>query len=325
MVKVSIAVITYNHEQYIRKAIESILSQNVNFEYEIVIGDDCSPDSTQKILLEYKKMYPNKFKMILRERNIGATKNLYDVVMNCKGQYIAQLEGDDYWTDQLKLQKQVDFLEENKEYICTSHYCRYVDINGKPLYGGEFDLWKTLYLSDEIYKFSHLKNGMLAGQTSTFVYRNIFLEPKHDFSIIYKAHNFIGDTAINLILLGLGKIYCINEIMSDYRLVRSETGSSFTSHIARRNPYYEVYLMWVMLSKYSLENFSVKLNPNRILGVAIAKFIKNRTKENFNVVIKIMFAEKNIISIFNKMIYLLSTPKRRLKRTILRRINYEPK
>ena len=91
----SIAVITYHQENYIRQALDSILMQNVNFKYEIIIGEDCSQDNTRIILLEYHEKYPNRFQLILRDKNVGATKNLYDVLMNCHGKYIALLDGDD--------------------------------------------------------------------------------------------------------------------------------------------------------------------------------------------------------------------------------------
>lgn len=108
-ITVTIISLTYNHEKYIAQALESILMQKVNFTYEIVVGEDCSKDRTREILIQYAEKHPDKFHLLLHEKNIGAAKNQNKVFENCKGKYIAMLEGDDYWTDPYKLQKQVDF------------------------------------------------------------------------------------------------------------------------------------------------------------------------------------------------------------------------
>ena len=85
--------------------------QKVNFKYEILVGDDCSSDDTQNVLKEYQKSNPSLFRLFLRDSNIGATKNAYELLINARGKYLATCEGDDYWTDENKLQIQVDFLE----------------------------------------------------------------------------------------------------------------------------------------------------------------------------------------------------------------------
>ena len=94
--KVSISVATYNHEKYISRALDSILMQEVNFDYEIVVGEDCSTDNTRRIILDYQEKYPNKFKLLLQESNVGMLENLKQLVLQCNGQYVAKLEGDDY-------------------------------------------------------------------------------------------------------------------------------------------------------------------------------------------------------------------------------------
>jgi glycosyltransferase involved in cell wall biosynthesis len=121
--KVSVFMMVYNHEKFIKEALNGVLMQKCNFDYEIVIGEDYSTDESRNIILEYSKQYPGKFKLLLHNSNIGAQKNQLAVLENCTGQYIALCEGDDYWTDPLKLQKQVDFLEGNQEYsICWTKY-----------------------------------------------------------------------------------------------------------------------------------------------------------------------------------------------------------
>lgn len=118
---VSVDMITYNHEPYIKQAIEGVLMQKTNFPFELVIGEDCSTDKTREICLKYKEKYPEKIKLLLPESNLGMTKNFISTLTAATGKYIALCEGDDYWTDPYKLQKQVDFLEANSNYSCCFH------------------------------------------------------------------------------------------------------------------------------------------------------------------------------------------------------------
>ncbi len=133
---VSISCITYNHENYIAEAIEGFLMQETGFPFEILIHDDCSTDNTANIIREYEKKYPNIIKPIYQEENqyskevrIGLTFNF----PRARGEYIALCEGDDYWTDPLKLQKQVGFMEDNSDYALCYTGATVVDNNGNVL------------------------------------------------------------------------------------------------------------------------------------------------------------------------------------------------
>jgi glycosyltransferase involved in cell wall biosynthesis len=119
--KVSILMITYNHEKFIAQAIESVLMQDVDFDYEIVIGEDCSTDHTRDIVTEYEKRYPEKIRVLLSEKNLGMLRNYARTFHSCKGQYIAVLDGDDYWSSPYKLKKQVDFLDAHPETSVCFH------------------------------------------------------------------------------------------------------------------------------------------------------------------------------------------------------------
>jgi glycosyltransferase involved in cell wall biosynthesis len=109
--KVSVAMITYNHERFIAQAIESVLAQTTEFPVELVIGEDCSTDGTRAVIVEFQHRYPDRIKLLLRDRNVGPIPNLAETLDACHGEYVAFLEGDDYWTAADKLQKQVDFLD----------------------------------------------------------------------------------------------------------------------------------------------------------------------------------------------------------------------
>src|SRR5271157_2282730 len=110
---VSVFMITYNHEKFVGQAIESIVTQKVNFDFELIIGEDCSTDNTLDICNKYAKQYPDIIKLFPSEKNYGMMGNTVRVLYACTGKYIAMCEGDDYWCDPYKLQKQIDFLEAN--------------------------------------------------------------------------------------------------------------------------------------------------------------------------------------------------------------------
>lgn len=115
-IMVSIFMLAYNQEEYISQAIESILMQQTNFRYRLVIGEDSSTDSTKVICKTFKDKYPKKIRLISNEENIGLIANYVQTYAQCEGKYVAICDGDDYWIDPLKLQKQVDFLEANPNY-----------------------------------------------------------------------------------------------------------------------------------------------------------------------------------------------------------------
>ncbi len=112
---VTICCITYKHEEYIRDALDSFLMQKTNFKYKIFVGEDCGPDGTADIIREYAEKYPDKIVPFLREKNMGAQANLIDLCNHATSPYIAFCEGDDYWVDEYKLQKQYDYMQANPD------------------------------------------------------------------------------------------------------------------------------------------------------------------------------------------------------------------
>lgn len=116
---VSICMITYGHENFIKQAIESVLNQKINFEFELIISNDNSPDETDRIIQLYliKSKFKDKIKYFNHSLNIGAIPNFVFALSQCQGKYIAICEGDDYWIDENKLQSQFDFLESNSKYV----------------------------------------------------------------------------------------------------------------------------------------------------------------------------------------------------------------
>lgn len=129
--KLSVHIVTYKHEDFIAQALDGVLMQQVNFDYEIVIGEDCSPDRTGEIVREYAARHPDKIRALPREKNLGGRKNWLDVLANCRGEYIALLDGDDYWTSPYKLQKQVDLLDARPDLVSCFHPVTVTDITGR--------------------------------------------------------------------------------------------------------------------------------------------------------------------------------------------------
>ena len=129
---VSVCCTTYNHEPYIAKAIDGFLMQETNFPFEILIRDDCSTDKTAEILKQYAGKYPQIIRPVFEKENTFSkgVKPMPQLYKIAQGKYIAICEGDDYWTDSLKLQMQVDFLEENDEYVVTYASVEAFDENG---------------------------------------------------------------------------------------------------------------------------------------------------------------------------------------------------
>ena len=226
---VSVAVITYNMERYLRPLLDSILKQKVNFPYEIVIDDDHSPDGSREIILEYAKNYPDVIRPRLREQNVGGSRNMYGVMQQCEGKYIAILEGDDFWEDENKLQYQVDFLEAHPEYIgmCCNSWCEHGEV---PTYTDKMrnrDEAKVFGFDDFMARSFH---DRLPSSTDSWVFRNIFKEyPDEDFSLFYEAHNMIWDQSLILILYGKGKVYADPKLVSHHRSVSKADGTNYQS------------------------------------------------------------------------------------------------
>ena len=222
MPMVSVVCPTYNHEPYIRQALDSILVQKTTYTYEILVGEDCSPDNSREILKEYEERYPNIFRMFYRNENLGATKNGYDLYINARGKYITVLELDDYWSDPEKLQKQVDFLENNATIIGCAHDSIIINEAGEIIQETVSD-----YKKPEITLKDFLEKGFIF-QSASLVYRNIYKDGG-DYTILYNAHNIVGDLTINSILLKRGNIYLMPDKMSAYRRVLKSGGTNAAS------------------------------------------------------------------------------------------------
>ena len=128
---VSVVIPSYNRKEFVAETIYSILNQECSFDFEIVIGDDCSTDGVREVLLNFQQNFPEKIKLLFYDKNIGIAANWATCVKECRGKYIANCDNDDYWHEKSKIQKQVDFFEQNPEVGLLSTGCQTIDSNGK--------------------------------------------------------------------------------------------------------------------------------------------------------------------------------------------------
>ena len=259
---VSVCMITYGHENFIEQAIRGVLMQECNFEIELILANDCSPDKTDALIQGILKSHPratiiNYFK---HEKNIGMIPNFIFGMKQCKGKYIAMCEGDDYWTDPLKLQKQVDFLESNSEYAICFHQ---VNI-----------LRNGIVINDTISKGVAQKttiNDLAKGNyihTCSVVYRNnLFAE----FPEYFKEAP-VGDYFLHLLNARYGAIKYMDESMGIYRIHGSSTWSSKTQE--------EQVLLWVPFLQKIKPNFSKDVQ--NIINIQIANYFKATINKNLN-------------------------------------------
>src|ERR1035437_3942785 len=201
----SVCLITYNHKNYIRDAIEGILMQQVNFTWELIIADDFSTDGTRDILLEYKNKYPDFITLILQEKNVGPAKNFIELISKPTSKYIAYQEGDDYWIDQLKLQKQIEFLEANSNYSFCFHSIERRREGKIVDYFPELQKSKSFYLDDIISDW-FISIGSMVFRKNILSSFELFKNTK------------IGDQALCFLLAANGPSFYLSDIISVYRI-----------------------------------------------------------------------------------------------------------
>lgn len=255
---VSVAVLVYNHEKYIRKALDSILMQEVDFDYEIVIAEDCSTDNSREIVMEYYNKYPHIFKLLLQEKNVGMRLNSDDLRHNCSGKYRATLEGDDYWIVTDKLQRQVDFLEKNEDYIaiggdftCIDEKCRQCKFPWGDI--------KYTYCQDDEYTLDHVNQWLLPAHASAMLFRNVFKTSSPELLQRFEQTMLLGDRRTTLFLVLQGRIKHVREVMF-VRRVLLNSKSSMTGITKRTNWHYRNYLWLVEAEKFAKEAFNVTLD-----------------------------------------------------------------
>ncbi|MBQ3268237.1 MAG: glycosyltransferase [Atopobiaceae bacterium] len=222
---VSVVVTVYNHEKYIRRCLEGIACQQTDYPFEVLIGEDCSPDGSRAILKEMQGTLPSNFRFFYRECNMGAMgdNNSADLLSRARGKYLAICEGDDYWTYEGKLQKQVEWLESHPDYSACFHHCEVVGADDESTGERYPDCLEQEY-SYEDYFFI-----VMPGQTGTLVTRmEPYLREKARFMELASYDNYASDRRNAFILLNCGRVKVFQEKWSAYRHITS----GGTSHSA---------------------------------------------------------------------------------------------
>lgn len=208
----TVCLITYNQAKYIPEAIDTILAQKVNFDWEIIIADDFSTDGTRDILFEYQKKHPDLINLILQDKNVGPATNWLDLLSKAKTEYVLYAEGDDYFVDPTKLQRQVDFLEEHRDFSMCFHPVKVVYEDGSR--------------PEEIFPSREQRSGKKIlgledlfarnfAQTNSVMYRWRFADG--NIKDVFPANVAPGDWFLHVLHAQTGKIGFIDRIMSVYR------------------------------------------------------------------------------------------------------------
>jgi len=273
-VLVSICCITFNHDKFIKECLEGFIKQKTNFNYEVLIYDDASTDNNAYIIKEYEKIYPNIIKPIYQKENQfskGVSLSLTYNFPRAQGKYIAMCEGDDYWTDPLKLQKQVDFLEGNPEYGICFHNVKIFDQANQKLI--EDTITRDV---EETTDINELAKGNYI-HTPSVMLRNDFTIPK------WFKKSPVGDWSLYMLAIKDRKIKKLEDIMTVYRVHDTSIWSGLSQEVKNNKTKISINLIF---KNVALPDKTKQILRNR-LGLSkkkksflfkVFKKIKNKIK-----------------------------------------------
>ena len=252
--KVSVLLVTYNHEKFIAQAIESALMQEVDFDYEIVIAEDCSTDRTRDIIKVYQQKNSGLIRLLLAEKNYNSNAFFVRAQQICQGQYIALLEGDDYWTSPCKLKKQVEFLDNHSECAICFH-------NAQVIYeGGSREPWNwTPETQKEFSTLEDMWMGNFIATCSTMFCQGL-IDPYPDWYVNDKV--CFGDWPLHLLNAEHGRVGYIDEVMGVYRY---HSGGLYS-------PFNQIQKLEKTLQFYHQMNTNFDYKYDQTIKVAISKY-----------------------------------------------------
>lgn len=180
----SVLMITYNHESYLSQALDMILTQKTDFLFEVVIGEDCSTDNTRQVALDYQRRFPDKIRVLYSPNNVGSSRNFARTLEACRGKYVAICEGDDYWTDEYKLAKQVAWLEKHPGCVVTYHNATTINEMGEIVRAELQAECQNGYTSEALQVGAHMP-------TLTLCFRNVVRELPPEFFKVVNSDTFL--------------------------------------------------------------------------------------------------------------------------------------
>jgi glycosyltransferase involved in cell wall biosynthesis len=268
--KVSVCITTYNHEKFIAQALDSVLMQKTDFEFEVLVGEDDSSDNTREIVKEYARKYPDKIRLFLNDRknvifiNDAPTGrwNLVNNLKHSKGEFVALLDGDDYWVGENKLQKQIDFLNHNKDYSISFHNARVFNTVKVPegVWSEYSDFeWNGIERSRSEYSQDDLLATPLC-PTASIVFRrpSNFVFPEWFYQVMS------GDMALESLVCKDRKIKYFDEFWSVYR---KHASGITTSHFGDVIHSSRIFMYLRLMETLSLER-------NEVLDDVVKKHFK---------------------------------------------------
>lgn len=301
---VSVCMITYNHEQYLAHAIEGVISQRTAFSVHLLIAEDHSTDKTRQVALDYAARYPEFITVLDRPANLGMMPNFIDALNYCNGRYIALCEGDDYWDNDNKLQKQVDFLEANPDYAICFHNLRMVLADGKQLTG----LVQPAGQAETTTIYDLAKGNFIS--TLSCVFRNAISLPKQSLKLpAWYAKVPIGDYCLHMLNARHGKIKYLPDVMGVYRM-HGAGAWSMQNQVVRSSKLFDTLHFLKhefegpvrqLLDEQQLHNLStVADESSRLVGFDLDEFLQNRKQaveelisDNYILFMKKYFVNEN--------------------------------
>lgn len=267
---VSIKCTVYNHEPFLRQCLDGFVMQKTNFRFEAIVHDDASTDGSAAIIKEYAEKYPDLIKPIYETENQyskkdGSLRKIMDAA--CRGKYIAICEGDDYWIDPLKLQKQVDFLEENPDYGLVHTYFNYVDVHDKVI-PPPTELHRHIkerIFDGYIWDYYLCNPGFIL--TCTCMFRR---------SLYREDEQTLLDSGLFMMIARQSKVHCIKEVTSCYRRNPQGAMCSNYGYVNARNKRVKLYQIYYYVSGKPCATFyKHNKNVNKALGMAYVKLLQN--------------------------------------------------
>jgi glycosyltransferase involved in cell wall biosynthesis len=292
---VSIRTSTYNHGPYIKECIEGVLMQKTTFPVEYIIGEDYSADETRSIVFEYAEKYPDRIRVITADYNVGAKANGRRCVRACRGKYMAICEGDDYWIDPYKLQKQVDFLEKNPEYgMCYAKVRVYIQQQGRYLrrtFGGN------------AITFDQLINGNTVPTLTACVKKDLYLQYLKEINPASKNW-LMGDYPLWLWFAHKSKIFFINNVVGVYRILQESVSHSKDMEKEMRFCISFIDIKKYFMSLYNyrgIDFFTEELSSKAFIAAShnqygyYKMYISRIGKKNLKILIKKVIAKSSLL------------------------------
>lgn len=313
-IKVSVLCCAFNHEQYIRDTLEGFVSQKTDFPFEVLVHDDASTDATADIIREYEEKYPEIIKPIYQTQNQHSLKIPIIrtfLVPKVKGKYIAFCEGDDYWTDPLKLQKQYDFLESHADYSMCTCSCIWLDLrNGKELNRCRTDVDRDVSFEEIVLE----KKGR------PFQFATYFLKTEYYINRPEWSKKFgVGDTPVAMHLSLCGKVRMLADVMAVYR---NHAQGSWTSNIDKDTKRKTMALSR-MIEGFTAFNEATKYEYDALISKRVHMIQYNiaRTNRDLKAIrsgeLKKIYKSKRILSRFSDVLICKAPRLHKMLRSVL--------